>query len=189
MLAGQRQECLANRRLIQRNRNVPVGVAPERAGVPGIPDPVGIGFAGGQKTGMEICRHLPAILYPDIRRKHSIQHKGIFIRGNRTVCIKMNLLIQCVNTGIRTGRTGHGNRMTAGRRKRLLQYLLDSQTVDLALPAGISGAVIFHCQQDPFQRKIPSSMISARSAAIAPQAIQSFRVSFRTRRRVRPSPP
>ena len=189
MFSGKRIQRTAHRLLIKRNRNMPVGIAAKRASVTRIPDPVGIGFSGGQKAGVKIRRNLPAFQHADIRRKHGVQNKGIFFRRNRAGRIKMNLLVQRMDAGISPGSAGYRNRMSAGGRKRLLDYLLDSQAVDLPLPAGIGGAVIFHCEQNPLQRNIPSSMTSASSTAITPQAIQSFLVIFSTRRRVRPFPP
>ena len=49
-----------------------------------------------------------------------------------------------MDASIRSGRTGDGDRMPACTGERLLQNLLDSQTIDLALPAGVSGSVIFN---------------------------------------------
>ena len=99
-----------------------------------------------------------------------------------------------MDTCVCTGGTGNSHRMPAGRREDFLQDLLDGEAVDLALPARIGGAVILHGQENTLQnstpfRKIPSRMIRASSRNTIPRAIQSFFVVFRTRRRVRPSPP
>ena len=106
----------------------------------------------------------------------------------------MHHLHTCMDAGIRSGRTGDGDRMGTGGRERFFQNLLDSETVDLALPAGIGGTVIFHRKENSLQnstpfRKIPSSTMRAISSRRISKASQSFFVVFRTRSLVRPSPP
>ena len=72
--------------------------------------------------------------------------------------------------------------------------LLNCDAVNLALPSGVGSPIIFNSQEDSLQnntpfRKIPSSTMRAIRSITIPSAIQSFRVVFSTRRRVRPSPP
>ena len=82
---------------------MPVGIPAQGAAVAGVPDPVGIGLSGGQETGMKIRGNFPAFCDADIRREHGVQHKGILFRRNAAVCIEMNLLVQRVDAGIRSG--------------------------------------------------------------------------------------
>ena len=109
-----------------------------------VKNPVSISFSGSEKTGVKIRGDFTGSLDPDIRWQQIVEHKGILIRRNAAGGIEMHHLHTCMDAGIRSGRTGDGDRMGAGGRERFLQNLLDSETVDLALPASIGGTVIFH---------------------------------------------
>ena len=138
---------------------------------------------------MKTSRHFPAGMHPDIRRQQIVQNKREFIRRNSAVRIKMDHLPQRVHPRVGTGGAGDGDRMAAGFFQGFLQHLLDRQTGDLALPAGVTGSVIFHSQENTLHSSTPSSTTRAISSSMAPRARPSFRVSFSTRMRVRPSPP
>ena len=149
---------------------------------------------------MEALRHLTAGMDTYIPGQHGIEHKGVFLRRNPALRIKVDSLPQGVNC-ICPGGAGDDDAFLRGFLQCFLQYLLYSQTVDLPLPAGIIRAVIFDGQQDAFHANSPFSAfqtgsvrwLSVRTSrisnAIPAAAYQSFFVIFSTRSRVRFSPP
>ena len=121
------------------------GIAPERAGMAGIPDPIGIGFTGSEKTGVETGRNFTAVQHPDIRRKHCVKHKRIFIRRDCRFCIKMDFLIQRMNTGIRTARRRKFNAVSKDNGQLLFQNILHrNYRRTLPLKTMISCTIIGH---------------------------------------------
>ena len=174
---------------VQGQGHMGAQVAPQGGAMAAVANAVGIALAAGEKPCVEVRGHLPPLMHPDVPGKHGIEHEGIFLRGDGGVRVKMEGLTQGMHPGIRAAGAGDGHRRTGGPGEGLLQHLLHRQAVELALPARVGGAVVFHGAEYAPHTTRPSTTINPTNAAMTRLAYRSARVSLSTRSRVRPSPP
>ena len=92
---------------------------------------------------MHIARHTLRLLYPDVRRKHSVelvrQLRGI---GNRLLNIKMGHHMPGMNPGIRAACTNDIDRGSKQRRETTFYLALNADAIGLYLPSVIARTVV-----------------------------------------------
>ena len=69
-------------RRIQRDGNVPAKISIQRRGMPGVPDPVGVGLSAGQKPRVKVRGNFPARENTDVRGQQIVEYKWKFFRRN-----------------------------------------------------------------------------------------------------------
>ena len=132
---------------VQRQRHVPDPPCIERRARPAVQDAIQIGTFHGGNPGVEIVRNRHCLRHDDLFLAHVGIQRFADRMGVRVLFdIDMRNLCNRMNARIRPPGTVYARLLAAKPEHGLFHRLLDRRAVVLALPAGVTAAVIFDGQ-------------------------------------------